>query len=263
MSISQEQFQKTWRHDLSSQQKKSRLDRAFLILERAANRQLALLNKIEKDDKIQKNIGYIYFFDTVKNFWSHAEFAYALGKGKNRKFCNFPARLLMETVMRLEFYIRKSKKEQDDIAIKEMLRVCKRYYDRDKTEGRNPVEFRDYYVKLAVDGNYPDIDKANPNINPFPDMKTLTENSKINDASKWYFHFQALAESTHGKLFAIKMARLDDLREYIRSMMYVLLMCNKALLIVDKHIRGASNSFILKAINESEKVIKSPVSITK
>jgi hypothetical protein len=254
------EFSDLWMN-LEPRRKKNRIDRAMSVILKASSEQLELLEKINNSKGIAKNTGFIYFFSTVKNFWDHVEFACSLGKGKNRRFCCFPARLLMETVLRLEFYVRQNKEEQDKIAIKEILRSCKRYYDRDKVMGRNTDEYIKYYNQFAKTGTYPDIDHVNPNIEPFPSIKKLTSDSKMNGADRWYFHFQVLAESTHGKFLAIKMAEQDDLGEYVAAMMNVLLMSNKALLIVNQHIGNIPKEFresIVKAIKEAENIIKAP-----
>lgn len=255
----EQQFQELWLTKLTEEQKKARIVKAYEILRDVAAIQLRMLKDFEKAP-IEKSIAFLYFNKTIQALWENADFCINLGKGRNRVFAYYPVRNILETVFRLEYFTRqKDRKTQDDIAIRELLRLNKRFYDKDLSEGITDSEFIQHYKNFAVLGNYPDIEKANPNDDPFPNMYVLTKNSKISGGAKWYFMYQELAELAHGKLLSIIVRNLSDKLEYRRSLMQLIPLCNEALGVTDFHLGFRTKDLVVSAIKQAEAIVKKPL----
>lgn len=107
-TILQDEFIDLWMNKLSEKQRKTRAEAAFRITRVVAEKQIDLLNKIIKKEKIDI-LRFVYFHETVKSIWEHVDFAFSLGKGKNRRFAFYPARTVMENTFRLEHFTRQKK----------------------------------------------------------------------------------------------------------------------------------------------------------
>jgi len=262
--ITDKNFENLWLNKLTDGQRKARLEKAFKILERVRDKQFNLFKRIERD-RIIDDPGprLLYFEGTLKNIWDNVNFALSLGKSKNRKFSFYPARSVLENTFRLEHFTRqKSRGKQDDIAVKEFLRVCKRNYDFHKSQGNDngTEEFRDLYKKFASLGNYPSIDRVKEKtLDPFPCIYDMVKNTKIRGGLSWYYHYQALAELTHGKLLHSQMMNMNEKSQHIRSLMYTLVMCNEVVKISDFHLGGATKKEVTEAIREAEYIVKKPI----
>jgi hypothetical protein len=251
-------FQELWLNKLTEQQKITRIKKAWAVISALAEKQLYLLKQIKEAD-IEKSIRFLYFINTINNVWDNADFILALGKGRNRRYAFYPTRSILETIFRLEHFTRQKKEGQDDIATREILRINKRMYEQELADSGDGAKFIEFYQFFAKNGNYPNIQDANPNDDPFPSMRKMAETSKIEGGSKWYPEYQVLAELTHGKLMAKIITDLDERAEYRRCLMYLIPMCNEALKIMDFHLGNKTQSEVIKVIKQAEAIVKKPL----
>lgn len=238
---------------LSEQKRIFKLEKAIHRLKKVGEVQLQILLEHEKSNA-PKEIGFMYFFKTVKFTWENIDFALKLGKGRSRHFNVYPARVIYENVFRIEHYINQDKKGQNEIAFWEIARLLKRFYDKDKD-----ASFKNSYDGMVRDfgdpsTNYPDISDKSAYKDPFPKMDTLVEQSKLPNSSGFYFHYQALCESHHGKLLSIYIAE-DELGQYRRNLMYVYLLTRWLLMITDSHIKNPCKDLIEVTFKDVESLL--------
>ncbi len=249
------EFKDVWMSKLSPAKKIVRLEKSALILVKALEFQLTKLEEFDQSD-LKRNVGFIYFLETVKTIYDNAILTISLGKGKNRKFGFYPVRTIFENTLQLEYYCGQKKEGQDAIAINEVSRIAKRFYDREQKEPNsgNSQYFKDIYDSV-VTHDYPTIDKAKTK-DLFPNFEKLTTDSRFNIDGNLYFSYRDLAESTHGKLIARVIVNDNEQGEYIRGMMHLIFLLIQVLKIIDAHIGGATAVEITKAINEAEEIGK-------
>lgn len=119
--------------------------------------------------------------------------------------------------------------------------------------------FINYYNKFSR-GKFTNIETIDvKSLEPFPSMWQLTKNSQIDGAGSWYFHYQALAEESHGKLVSVTMVNQNEAQAYRLSLMYLLVMTNDVLKNTDFHLGGATHQDVVGAIQKAEKIIKKPI----
>jgi hypothetical protein len=237
--INENEFENFWMNQLTERQRKNRSEVAFRVLRTVAEKQLKLLkNFLEKQCK--EDLRCLYYYETLKNIWENSDFVLSIGKGRNGKFAFYPARTIMENTFRL----------------------CKRHYDFELSNGQLEAakEFEDYYNKFSQGGDFSDINTVRVrDLEPFPNMKELTNNSKIENAKKWYFHYQVLAETSHGKYMHIVMMQEPEARSYRLSLMYLMMMCIDVLKNADFHLGHKTRSDVVAAIQKAESIIKKPL----
>lgn len=260
--ITQENFQELWLSILTEKQRKTRAEKALRIIVPVATQQFKILKKFEESGG-PDGLRFTYFRETLKNIWDCVDFVLSLGKGKNRVYAFYPARTILENTFRLEFFTRqKNIKDQEDIALKECLRICKRNYDSELSAGNNgdADKYKQCYKSLAPHGNFLSIDDIDVrSLEPFPNMKVIMGYSKIEGRIKWYYHYQALAESSHGKLMHIIMNDQHKNEQYRLALMYTTVMCNEILKITDFHLQGKTRKEVVEAIQKAESIVKKPV----
>ncbi len=251
MSISEEQ--QLFFKSLPEQKKVIRLEKAIGVLVRVGRYQLELLDKYHSSSE-PKEIGFGYFYPTVQSIWENTDFALSLGKGKFRHFGVYPARLICESVFRLEYYINQRKDQQNEICFWEMARLMKRFYDEFGDE-----EFKNQYNGMIRDlGNpdviYPKIEEDIAYTDKFPKIKVLIEASKLPTAKNFYPHYQFLCESHHGKLLSLHIAK-DRLKQYRFNLFYILLFLKWLLLIIDAYIQKVTKSMVDDAIRKADEIV--------
>ena len=232
------------------------MELAFAPLKKAAAHQIAILEKYEKS-ATTKEVGFTYFITTVKNAWDNIDYGVEIGKGRFLRFSYYPTRTVLESLLRLEHYCRQQKDGQNDIALRELLRIAKRFYEREKIENGTGEPYKTIYSDIAVQGTYPSVEEANPKDDPFPNMKKLTEETPAyNKDAHLYFTYEALCELSHGKMLAINTAVQDELAEHVRSLMGLQSYACNLLRLVDHHIKGITSEEVEKAIKAAEGIVK-------
>jgi hypothetical protein len=248
-------FSVFWWNELTPNQRKSRIEDAFVPIRTVGRKQMSLLDTHSKSSA-EKDIGFLFFVTTVRNTWNNVDFAIELGKGRHRRFSFYPTRTVLESLLHLEHYCGQKKDGQNDIALREMLRIAKRFYDREMVENQTGEPYKTWYEEIAGEGKYPTIDKANSSDNPFPKIKKLADESPVYKGAHLYFSYQALCELAHGKMLAITASRQDELAEHTRSLMELFSLSCNLIKLVDLHIQGATNEDVTKALHESEAITK-------
>ncbi|MFA4936815.1 MAG: hypothetical protein WC575_00780 [Patescibacteria group bacterium] len=238
---------------LSEQKKIRRIKKALESLISVSKRQLFLLDKYEKSAR-QKEMGFAYFFRTLKYTWENVDFALDLSRNRNRRFNIYPTRLICENVFRLEYYIKQKKKEQNEICLWEMLRLMKRYYD----------EYGDLYYRNSYEGmvrdlgekgtTYPNIDDKTAYHDPFPSIEQLVTKSNLPSTKGFYIHYRYLCEGHHGKLLAIYIAD-NEIAQCRRNLLLIALFCKWLLLITDSHIEHATKEMVAVTIKKADDII--------
>lgn len=249
-------FSAFWFSKLSANQRKTRLELAFIPLKKMARLQISKLESYEKTSKT-KDPGFLYFLTTVKNAWDNINFGIEIGKGRFKRFSYYPTRTTLESLLRLEHYCRQQEEGQTDIAIRELLRIAKRFYERERIENGTGEPYKTLYAQIAAHGNYPLIEDADPKDDPFPSIKKLTaETPAYNKDAYLYFSYEALCELSHGKMIATTTATQDELAEHIRSLMGLQSYACNLLRLVDHHIKDIMATEVENAIKSAEEIIK-------
>lgn len=237
---------------LPEQNKIRRIKKALENLRSAGKHQLSLLDKYEKLNK-PKEIGFAYFFRTLKYTWENVDFALDLSRGKNRRFNIYPTRLICENIFRLEFYTKQTRKEQNEICLWEMLRIMKRFYDE-----FSDSKFGDLYEEMIknlgeVGTAYPNINDKNAYHDPFPPMEQLMAKTNLPSTKNFYYHYRYLCEGHHGKLLAIYTAD-NEIAQCRRNLFYIALFCKWLLLLTDNHIKHATKEIVDAVIKKVDDI---------
>ncbi len=248
-------FSDFWFNKLTPRQRKRRIELAFIPIKIVGMNQIHILEKYEKSS-VFKEIGFIYFITTLKNTWDNIEFAIEIGKGRFRRFSYYPTRTVLESLLRLEYYCRQKKEGQNKITVRELLRIAKRFYDREKIENQSGEPYRKMYSEVADQGDYPQIEEANSKDDPFPNMKCLSKESTLCCDGNIYFSYEALCELSHGKLLAVTSAMQDEFAEHIRSLMDIQYAACNLIKLVDNHIQGVTKKDVVEALNKADRIIK-------
>lgn len=238
---------------LAETKKIIRLEKAINELLKTGHYQLELLNRYHKSDS-EKEIGFDYFYRTLNSSWECVKFSISLGKGKYRYFSFFPARLLLENIFRLEYYINQGVKGQNEICFWEMARVMKRFYDEFGSS-----EFKVHYDKLVKDLGesgvvYPNINEDKAYKDPFPSIEKLILQSKLPNSQGFYTHYRFLSEQEHGKLISLYMSE-HDIGQYRRCLFYIFLLSKWLLLIVDSHIQNATKDMVNASLAKTDNIM--------
>ena len=255
--MDEETFEKLWLSKLSKKQRKERILRAFSPIRKMAQKQIDFLKKYEKSDK-EKDIDFMYYYNTLASVWNNIDFAIALGKGRYQKFAFYPTRNVLENGFRLEYFTRQSKEKRKEIAVIEFLRVIYRSYEHDKSKGRDVSEYKENYKHFAslvkISPKIDDFKKSEAE--PFPSMFELVKNTKIEGGIDWYHHYQSLCEVAHGKLFRTIMSSSFELDEYVWCLQYIQFMAIYVLKLTDFHINGLVTKEVKNIIKQAEGIIK-------
>jgi hypothetical protein len=256
--LNTDEFNDLWANRLLPEKKIVRLEKSINILLKTLDIQINKLNKFN-NLPVEKNVGFIYFFETVKTIQENGSFALSLGKSKNRRFIFYPVRTIFENTLQIEYYCKQKKDGQDKIAISEVARLAKLYYDREMDESNQGManHYKETYESVVSD-DYPPIDKAKIK-DDFPNFERLTEDSNFNIDGRLYFAYRNLAESTHGKLIARIISNDDEQGEYIRGLMHLSFLMIQVLKIIDAHIQGATKNEVTNAIERSEDIVKAGI----
>lgn len=260
---------KAW---LSMSEKKKRrvFDTAFSLLETVAKKQLRYIDqwKLVQDD--EKESAHIYVFGTVENFWENISLARELGRGSYANFAHYPARACMEMFLQFFHFCRQDERSRNRIAIVELLRPSVRFYFREKREGGNGRQYKEFYDRSSKELGLPenideaDEEKLERSLRPFPSVQKLcneyhAQNPK--EAKILYFLYQYLCESVHGKVFARFLRKqAADFEEYRRAMMMLYLFCKDILVITDKeYLERRFQSDVEDVIKRTDALIKNSV----
>jgi hypothetical protein len=260
--MTDEEFQKLWLEGLSDKKKQERILRAFAVLKLVAEKQINSLKQYESSPQ-PKEIGFMYYLNTLISIWDNIAFITGLanGIGKYKQFGFYPARNILENGFRLEYFFNQTEDGRNKIAVTEFLRVIKRSYIHEKVKGRDATEYGEHYIYFSSTiGGFPDIDDFDEDsADPFPGMKRMTKDSKIEGGVEWYHQYQSLCEVTHGKLFRTMMASYSPSGEYVWSLVYAEFMAIYILKLTDLFIQGSITEETINAIKKAEKIVKKPV----
>jgi len=256
-----DEFQEMWLEKISNKQRKERIIRAFVIIKNVAEKQIKYLKKYE-ESKNKKEIGFMYYQNTLISIWKNVDFAISLGKGKNKQFAFYPARNVLENGFRLEYFLNQKEDGRNKIAIIEFLRVIKRAYEHEKIKDGDFEEYNNQYKYFSsITGDFPSIDDFKDSQNKsFPEIWELIRDTKLEGGSiDWYHQYRSLCEVTHGKLFRTMMASWDESSEYVWSLMYIQFMAIAILKMTDLYIYGTISKEVVETIKKAEEIIKKPI----
>lgn len=248
---------------LSEEQRISRFNRVALAFQKVGLKQLTLLKNHERLNKQNLHEGFFYFIKTLESFWENFDFILSLGKGRNRTMAHYPARSMLETLFRIEYYVRQKIKGQNYIANIETLRIYKRLYDDSISKSDNTHQAikktYDDFLKITSLDQDPlfAINKVSEDrLDPFPSLYNLIKDSKLPNTGGLYFHYRILCEHSHGKLIASIMRHTDPKRSYRQMLMYGCIFAREMLKVVDHHIQSATREEVKDVILATERIIK-------
>lgn len=238
---------------LPEKKKKIVMERSFMLVRAVGRKQLELLEKFEKDVVHPKTELHLYFFSIVKSFWKDADFALGLGKKKNRSYAIYPARTMMEKVLKILWFTKQTKAEQDEIAKKELLLSCLTHYNIAKEQF-----YKDQYQKINKGNIYPDIDTVKrADLKAFPVYEELCEKSGLIDAKNLYFSYRYLSGMPHGDLLSTYMINNLGMEnaEYRRALSLACRYEMEMIKVVDLHLNGATTMEVKDVLEKVNKLI--------
>lgn len=234
------------------------LKRSFRILKKVADRQIELFNEFEESKKTKKGIRHLYFFSIVKSFWEDGDFSFFLGKTKYLDYSVYPARTMMEKLLKILWFSNEDERGQDAIAIKELSSNCLLSYKKEKEEGKTGKEYRedfDFFRSLDDALQIPDINNVKfKDLKPFPTYEVLCNKSGMCDAEKHYDIYRYLSGRPHGELFSIIIKNAGKEEEFIRWTLCIIRWCIEMIQMADFHLGGKTKKEILVAKRKCEKI---------
>lgn len=257
--MNKEEFADLWLNQLNEEQRTERINASLQLVRKVAEEQIVLLKEFEASSA-DKDETFLYYLTTFQEAWRNVDFALHLGGGEFQEYSFFPTRAVMESTFRLEYFSHSKKAVQLEIARKEIMRIAKRFYELEKKTTGEIKQYAEIYRNFAEGTKFEDIDKVKEKeLDAFPSMRELTSQSKIDGGEAWYFHYQCLAENTHGKLMSIIMREDNAPSEHRRSLMYIQTMCNDLIKNADFQLGGKTKERVVNAIQEAEKIVKAPL----
>lgn len=257
----EKEFNDIWFNQLNEQQRKKRAKKIFKILRKIAYKQQAKLDSLKDTCSGNDVYGLMYFITTYNEMWNLADFMIKMGVGKWKSYAYYSARTFFENTFRLEYFIDKDGQEQSDLAIRELLRVCKRFYDFEvKLKSSASKLFKSFYDNFRQDTLYPDIDIVTmTQLKSFPIIYNLVENSNIPKTEDIYFHYRILSEAVHGSFFH-SITRLDDSdnETYRRYLMYLILFAKDVLRFGSEYLSGDTKEEIEAILPKCDYILKRP-----
>ncbi|OHA08844.1 MAG: hypothetical protein A3B37_00650 [Candidatus Sungbacteria bacterium RIFCSPLOWO2_01_FULL_59_16] len=248
--------QKIFFKSLSEEDKIIRFEKAVRLLMEIGDYHVKLLTRHHESDA-PKEIGFGYFYPTVKDSWDNVRFSLFLGEGEFRHFSFYPARLLCENIFRLEYYINQNRSKQNEITLWELARVMRRFYDE-----FGDHDFRREYERTIkelgeAEKTYPNVEEDKADHDPFPNMWNLVNMSKLPGAKGYYIHYRFLSEGNHGKLLSL---HIPSKARYKLSLQYIFHFCRWLLLITDIHINRVTRDAVDMAIKRADEILFSATS---
>ena len=197
----------------------------YRILRKVANNQLIILNEFRKSKTTLKSWRHLYFFEIIESFWNDGDFALSLGKNKHSAYAIYPARTMMEKLLKIEWVSKmKAQEEQDIVAKKELLKSCLISYRKDIDNGRTGADFKKHYNEIN-DIGLPAIDAVKmKDLEAFPSYEEMCIKSRLPGSSQLYYNYRMLSGLPHGNLLSVFMKQHkqgDGNDEYIQAMVFI------------------------------------------
>jgi len=249
------EFRNLW-SKIPEKQKKIRVERAYNVLRKEAKLQLDLL---KKDKSRRESWADFYFFRVVQSFWTDGDFAISLGKKKWKFYAVYPARTMMEKMLKLLYFVNQSLGERDKITKKEFLRTYMRIYLFEKKDGGMTESYEERYKEIDDKNEFPKInDVSEKDLKAFKDYSILCSKSGLKDADDLYFDYRCLSGLPHGDLIALESIRFQKLEEYRRSITLIVRFCIEVLKLTDSHLFKTIRKNIKDAIDKTQEIIEKP-----
>lgn len=238
---------------LPDKHKKIRLERIYRMLRNVSDKQLSILDEFKKSKSVVKTARHLYFFIIVTSFWEDGDFALSLGRNKFKHYAVYPARTMMEKLLKIIWFTKlKTAKDQDLITKKELLKSCLISYKRELSDGRATTGFEDYYKKIN-DVGLPEISKVKiKELKAFPEYKEMCKKSGLLDSNNFYNSYRDLSGLPHGNLLSVFIIQNNQTeQEYIRAMLNIIRFCIEMLKITDYHIEHKTKKEVEEIIQKS------------
>lgn len=263
-TLSEEKFKIFWMK-LSERQRINRVEHCYKIFRRVADKQITFLRRIKKEEEnLTKGARCLYFFVIVESFWEDADFAIWLRKSRYRFYAEYPARTMMEKLLKILWFTKKNPNEQDRITRKELLKSCLDYYRMEIKSGRSGQNFENHYINLNTNMEFSDIKTVKrKDLEAFPPYEQLCYQSGLTDASQLYDSYRFLSSLPHGDLLSVFMLQDQRKETYRRAMMLVVRFCIEMIKVTDFHLGGTTKDDVMVAIAEADKERKRQPSLTE
>jgi hypothetical protein len=230
------------------------IDKFYGVLRKVADKQLHIIEKFRKSKDQPKAERHLYLLEITKSFWKDGDFALALGKGKYALYATYPARTMMEKVLKVLWFSKQKMGDQDLITKKELLKQCLDYY---RIEGRpdNKNRFAKTYKEIN-DVGLPNIDNVKRGeLEAFPGYEELCQKSGLPDASTLYRAYRHLSGLPHGDLLTTFRTKGDEeIKEYRRVMTEAVRFSMEMIKVTDFQIGFATKSEVLAVTKAIDKM---------
>lgn len=232
-------------------QRKIKMARLHNILKKRAEQQLKEI-KILRRDNSTKTVIHQFVFGTVEEFWTDADFVFALGKNKWKNKAYFAARACLDKLAKLGYFSKQKNKDvQERLARMESLRSLRNLYDVGINS--NDQEFcnqvKSLYDRLK-EPSEPEIVDSKQKLKAlsFPDVKQCLEKAGLEKFETLYLMYSEDSELSHGNVFEHLIKNSED-HLYISAAESTLYSEIEMLKLADFHLYG-------KLSSETEKIIE-------
>ncbi len=240
---------------LSDKQREERIQRTYTVCRAVAQKQLDKIKKLEHVN-IKKRGAHFWVFQMIKGFWQDTDFFTRLGKRRD-KHCGVPIlRIILEKLIRVGYFCKKTPNEQEIITEKEIMKMYMRFYNEDKVHGNDGADYKKYYDEANTSGFPPIESVTERDLNPFPNsLEKMLYESEMPEPDKWYTHYRFLSEAEHGGMF-YQYFRSNQPGEYRRALMLLLPICYKMLEWTDIYLGFNMENDVREVIKKGESINK-------
>lgn len=221
---------------MPEKRKKKLVEKLYFEMLNISKKQLDYIDDWKDESDEDKEIGHIYVFATVKNFWENIELALFLGKKSYANFSVYPIRLCVETFMQFSYFSKQNQEKKDKIAYIEMLRPCYYLYKAEVHGSGNSQQYLEFYNLYAPLVSLPGIDDVRASdLKIFPTIEALFHSYNEETVENNYFLYRQLCETVHGKLLGITIRHQSmESQEFRRYLLYIYNFCKEMLVVLDE-----------------------------
>lgn len=226
------------------------MERAYRLLRKVADRQLAILEEVKKSPTAPKSEKHLYFFTIIGSFWRDGDFALALGKKNHSFYATYPVRTMMEKMLKMLWFTKQTSDGQDAITKKELMKQCLDLYRVEKEAGGSGESYKQHYDAFN-DIGLPEIESVKrKELEAFPSYEELCKKSGMVDAETFYSSYRWLSGLPHGDLLSVFRIQDQSSEEYRRVMMEAVRYCIEMLKLTDFHLQFATKDEVTKVIED-------------
>lgn len=249
---------------LNEKTKIKKLRKLFRALRYASNFQIEIVKKHKENRSIQKDILHHYLYFVFNNFWTKCDLFFDIGINKHRPQNGLILRAILEQLIQFLYFTSLKKDEQNLLTHKELIRIMRKFYEREKPQGTEKYwedQYKSYTKSFSQDlSGYPQT-LANiklTHIDSFPKIKEMLKKSqpiiKWHNIQNWEHDYKYLCESAHNGLFMFEKGQPNI--EYRQNLMFLCTYCMEMLKVTDLYyLNKATSTPVANVLNHGKSLI--------